>query len=546
MAGNRVIKAIALILLLHVGHVHAERFTEAMDQAVQHMLAKQWPEAVSAFDRAASLGNLDAGQQYNFACVLALSGDHDRALTALEAAVNAGYTDTDHMQRDADLASLRTDPRFNAVIEHAGALLAFDQRVYGAKAIETPFAKSLPEAERIAGLSRLWSEAKYNFANFDLVPKLDWDALYLQTLPKVQRSSNTADYYRELIAFVAQLQDGHSGVFPPAALNDTFYARPPLRTRLIENRVLVTEVFHKSLTDQGLRPGTEILAINGKSVHQYVSESVVPWVSASTPQDRDQRSFGFQLLQGDLDQDLDLRIQNAGEDATDINVARWSQAQRSALKVSGKPSFSWKMLPDNIAYVALNEFESDQAATQYLANFERISKAKAIIFDVRRNGGGNGGEGYRVLATLTDQPIPTSRWQTRKYVPAWRAWGLVQTPIAESNSWSADGERHYQGQVLVLTSAETYSAAEDFVGAFKNMGRGKIVGEATGGSTGQPLFLALPGGGGARICAKRDRLADGTEFVGHGIHPDIPSAETVDGFRAGRDTVLDTAIAAIK
>jgi hypothetical protein len=58
--------------------------------------------------------------------------------------------------------------------------------------------------------------------------------------------------------------------------------------------------------------------------------------------------------------------------------------------------------------------------------------------------------------------------------------------------------------VLVLTSARTYSAAEDFVVAFDAMQRGRIVGEATGGSTGQPLLFDLPGGGKARICTKRD------------------------------------------
>lgn len=43
-------------------------------------------------------------------------------------------------------------------------------------------------------------------------------------------------------------------------------------------------------------------------------------------------------------------------------------------------------------------------------------------------------------------------------------------------------------KVVVLTSPRTYSAAEDFASAFDVMRRGLIVGEPTGGSTGQPLF----------------------------------------------------------
>jgi hypothetical protein len=40
-------------------------------------------------------------------------------------------------------------------------------------ALETPLRTNLAEDEKIAGRSRLWSEVKFNFANFDLVPELD-------------------------------------------------------------------------------------------------------------------------------------------------------------------------------------------------------------------------------------------------------------------------------------------------------------------------------------------------------------------------------------
>jgi C-terminal processing protease CtpA/Prc len=95
----------------------------------------------------------------------------------------------------------------------------------------------------------------------------------------------------------------------------------------------------------------------------------------------------------------------------------------------------------------------------------------------------------------------------------------------------------------VLTSARTFSAAEDFTVAFDAMHRGLIVGEPTGGSTGQPMFFSLPGGGNARVCAKHDMYPDGKEFVGVGIQPGIVVKPTVSDLRKGKDTVLDAAIA---
>nr|GFD02801.1 hypothetical protein [Tanacetum cinerariifolium] len=68
-------------------------------------------------------------------------------------------------------------------------------------------------AEKVAGLSKLWEEAKYNFAYFDHLPGFDWDKLYLEYLPKVQATTSTLAYFRLLQQFYAQLHDGHTGVW---------------------------------------------------------------------------------------------------------------------------------------------------------------------------------------------------------------------------------------------------------------------------------------------------------------------------------------------
>jgi C-terminal processing protease CtpA/Prc len=109
-----------------------------------------------------------------------------------------------------------------------------------------------------------------------------------------------------------------------------------------------------------------------------------------------------------------------------------------------------------------------------------------------------------------------------------------------------DPQRQYDKPVLVLTGAATYSAAEDFAVAFDGMQRGALVGEATGGSTGQPLVIKLPGGGGARICTKQDSYPDGRVFVGVGVQPQHIVKQTVDGVRAGRDEVLEAALAQLQ
>ncbi len=92
------------------------------------------------------------------------------------------------------------------------------------------------------------------------------------------------------------------------------------------------------------------------------------------------------------------------------------------------------------------------------------------------------------------------------YKPCYRAqWrrcrvGGKNPPSEES----PDSAHYYSKPVIVLTSAITFSAAEDFVVVFDAMHRGTLVGETTAGGTGQPLKFKLPGGGGARIRTAAD------------------------------------------
>ncbi|MEM9383005.1 MAG: hypothetical protein AAGB93_23855 [Planctomycetota bacterium] len=59
----------------------------------------------------------DPTVRYNLACSQALVGRDDDAVESLEVAVELGYTDGAFMGEDEDLASLRSHPRFVALLE---------------------------------------------------------------------------------------------------------------------------------------------------------------------------------------------------------------------------------------------------------------------------------------------------------------------------------------------------------------------------------------------------------------------------------------------
>lgn len=545
MFRRRTLLAVALGVALSLGSAQASEADVAglVKQATAAYAAKDYPAAAEGFASAAAVAGEEPALLYNAACSYALAGRSDKAFEFLQRATAAGYTNVAGMRADTDLASLRADPRFEQLMAETTRVVQRQSRMWNSTAFVSPYQPTLDENQRIAGLSRLWSEAKYNFANFDLVPELDWDALYTSTLPKVRAASDTVSYYQALRAFVAQLHDGHSGLMLPPAVADQLEAQPGVRTALVEDRVFVRGLLDPALAATGIAPGMEVTTVDGQPVKAWAQARVAPYQPASTPQDLAARTYERALFSGPLERQVRVGLRDAAGREREIALPRMPVKAFDAAYWGG-PTFEMKMLPGNVAYVRILHFGDRSAADAFEARFAEIAKADGLVIDVRENGGGNSGEGYRLLSLLTDKPFRTSRWRTREYLPAHRAWSRPEAVHAEdAGEVPPDGKRLYTGPVLVLTSARTYSAAEDFVVAFDAMKRGRIVGEATGGSTGQPLLFDLPGGGKARICTKRDSYPDGREFVGVGVQPQVAVHPTIADLRAGRDTVLQAALA---
>lgn len=445
--------------------------------------------------------------------------------------MHAARTTLDGLASNTDFARLLRQPSPILAAELArwrGVLNAIDSN-----ALQTPYRDRLPLPERIAGLSLFWHYAKNYFVHFDGTPGLDWDAAYRDAIPAIVAADSTERYYRELMKFAAKLSDGHSNVYPPESLQNRFYSRPPMRTQLVEGRVLITEVFSEKLRQKGLAVGQEILRIDGQPVLDYAAQHVTPYVSSSTEQDRLVRSFHYELLAGPSDQPIKLHIAAADESARTISVARGGYVD-----VESSSAFEHRWLAGGLLYLALDHFESDAGYQRFQMLLPELLKANGLILDVRRNGGGSSEHGWNILAHLLRQPFATLQSSTRIHD------GLRQVHERQMNYQQLPPETrsartpYFNGPVAVLIGPQTFSAAEDFVVLFDAHKRGLLIGEATAGSTGQPLFFPMPGGGSARLCVKRDSYPDGTAFVGVGVQPDIEIKPTIAGIRRNEDEVL--------
>ena len=435
--------------------------------------------------------------------------------------------------------------RFKRLLERAEAAgiraqLTAAARWSTAEALSGAYRETLPIEERISGLSRIWAAARDGFVWFDHVPDLDWDRAYRDAIPRVIAAERTEPYYRELMRFMALLRDAHSNVYAPEEVGAQFYSRPGLRTAKIQAHVLVMEMMDEDLAQQALRVGDEILSIDGIDVERYAKEHVAPYQSSSTSQDMETRTYSYALLSGPADRPVRLGVRD------DHGRLATVTAPRAGYRSAPRSRDSFAVRDDGFAVLIADQFENAAAADSLEKHLPELMSSKGLILDLRGNGGGSTHSGLQLLSWLSEAPLPSMRSLYRESDALDRARGgtigqIKWRDVDRGGEFKLSRSQVFPGPVAVLIDARTFSAAEDTVAIFRLMRRGIIIGTASGGSTGQPWMFALPGGGKARICVKRDTYPDGTTFVGTGILPDIHVPLTIEDVRKGIDPVLERA-----
>ena len=99
----------------------------------------------------------------------------------------------------------------------------------------------------------------------------------------------------------------------------------------------------------------------------------------------------------------------------------------------------------------------------------------------------------------------------------------------------------YRGKLFLLTSPYTFSAAESFTIDLKESGCATLVGEPTGGDTGNnPQGFRSKYGIEFRIPTREPQLSpQGFPMEGVGIEPHITIGQTVEDYFADKDTVIE-------
>lgn len=185
-----------------------------------------------------------------------------------------------------------------------------------------------------------------------------------------------------------------------------------------------------------------------------------------------------------------------------------------------------------VGYVRIPSFVPGMARDLDLA-LEALSPLDALIVDLRHNGGGSDLE----VQTMAGRLIAERRlYRTVQYRngPEHDDFTPPSPSFVEPR-----GPRQFTGPVALLTNRRTFSAAETFVLAVRTRDGVTVVGDTTGGGSGNPMARELPNGWTYQLSRWIAFDSGGRTFEGVGLPPDLYMTFDVGSIE---DPILEEAI----
>ncbi|MBM00986.1 MAG: hypothetical protein CMM06_15015 [Rhodopirellula sp.] len=426
--------------------------------------------------------------------------------------------------------------------------------------------------------------------------------LHLYTTPKdlrrsfeqarvpVGESRSLRSVYMSFASIVDQVRCGHTYATVPTSAQTELTRDAvffPLPLKFIEGRAYVN---HRQVE---LPCGVEVLSVNGLAMQKLVPQ-LMPFVTA----DGFVSSYRYELLSDSFSMSLAIAFPQQGQFQIEYRKANGEVALQAVQGVVGEelkrrmrfvaygkpPLLPYRIdrISDDTAFMAIDTFDNDYGAppfrvyksflTKSFKLLEKNPEINNLILDLRLNEGGFTRNEMMLYSFLSDRPFRemqsggatrnsiafkedlsrlyqtrgmikgTERRLTRELEP------LDASGFELSDSWIPrilPAERRFQGNLYVLTSGRTHSAAAAICTRLRESQMAIFIGEETGGvqegfTAGTTLVYALPNTGIelAVPILKYSMLKQPPAEPGRGIKPDHRVLVRPEDLKSGEDRVL--------
>ncbi|MCR4791556.1 MAG: S41 family peptidase [Lachnospiraceae bacterium] len=223
-----------------------------------------------------------------------------------------------------------------------------------------------------------------------------------------------------------------------------------------------------------------------------------------------------------------------GEVGTPVSITIYRDSTGETLTITAvrqtlqKIEIEYYMVTDEIGYIWIQDF--DEIAIDQFADALATLKGQGMqdmIIDLRSNTGGL----LRAALNITRQIMCKGT--------------IVSTRNAqgETEVYTCDGNREFQGRIVILTDGYTASASEIMTGALRDNGMAITLGTNTFGKGVVQDFFYLSDASGIKFTTEEYLTPNGTAINGVGIAPDIELDFDIDRYmEEGIDNQIEAAV----
>jgi carboxyl-terminal processing protease len=337
--------------------------------------------------------------------------------------------------------------------------------------------QSFSKEQFTADFDHMWSGLRDNYAYFDTKAS-DWNRVRELYRPMLIGVRSRNDFVTLLEKVLDELYDNHTSL--NTNLNSSSRLVPTgldLWAEWVRGRAIVTQVRHGFSAEQaGLRPGMEIISINGMPIERAVAGRLPKSLTSIRS---DARNWALRaVLAGTHDQPRVVAVKNAKES---VNRYRLDLPAHNLVDTyQYVPKVEWKMLSGQIGYIKINDLISAEIVPQFDSALEGIRHSSGLILDLRDiPRGGNTDVAEPIMGRLIQR-----RMRYQQVVP-------LREP-AYGKEVSPRGPWTYKAPIVVLVNRWTASMGEGIAIGLDGMKRATIVGTRMARLNGGIFNLELP------------------------------------------------------
>jgi carboxyl-terminal processing protease len=374
-------------------------------------------------------------------------------------------------------------------------------------------------AERILNL--VSKDVQNNFYD-DRLKGLDWPALTEQARQRIRNADELGQMYGAVSALLYELHDSHTVFIPPKRKIKAVYG---FKAKPFGSNIFVYEVDKDGpAAKAGLRLGDQIIGVNNLNAVRNTFSDMIRYLTVLDPREE----LDLEVAQNGSTHIVKVPARVVPQPPqyffSDIETGRDSNAR--------EPFYDFKDYGEGIRYLRIRTFV--MPSTELGGMIKPLRDAKAVILDLRGNGGGMQSTMLDVIGSFVGEPFEMAIDVSRK-----KSEPIRVKPLSP----------HISSPLYVLIDSASASASEMFARSMQVHKRAVLIGDRSIGRLNSAQFFWQPIGNweavefGTEIAVSKTVMENGEELEGHGVTPDQLCIPEVADLKAERDPCLDRALA---